>query len=186
MLVDISPDVSLWPRNDVKTCINTEKEHEHLPIWPKSVIIVCEEVDTLAPEYPSAVAEYRLRRVTTLEWECRKLDKPEGCWLPFKPYLEHMRSVVCSVKSRKFLKSLDNKGIDSPDNEGIDIDSPDNEGMDIDSSDNEGMDIDSSGIDLNVFCDPVAVANLLSQEGWHDDWPQGWSSRWPRYQVYVI
>ena len=140
------------------------------------MIIVCEEVGTFAPEYPSAVTEYHLRRVTTLEWECRQPDKPDGCWLPFKPYLEHMRSVVCSVKSREFLKSLDNEGIGSPDNEG----------MDIDSSDNEGMDIDSSGIDLNVFCDPVAVANLLSQEGWYDDWPQGWPSRWPRYQVYVM
>ena len=126
-------------------CINTDKGHEHLPIWLKSVIIVCEEVDTLAPEYPSAVMEYRLRRVTTLEWEA------DGCWLPFAPSPEHMRSIVCSAKGRKFLESPDNKGID-----------------------------------LDVFCDPVAVASLLIQEGWHKDWPQGWHSRWPGYEVYLV
>ena len=107
-------------------CINNDKGHEHLPIWPKSVIIVCEEVDTLAPEYLSAVMEYRLRRVTTLEWEA------DGYWLPFEPSLVHMRSIVCSAKGREFLKSLDNEGTDSSDNENIDLD---------------------------VFCDPIVVAS---------------------------
>ena len=59
VLVDISPDLSLWPQNLYNTCRNTDKGHEHLPIWPTSVIIVCEEVDTLDLECPFAVVEYR-------------------------------------------------------------------------------------------------------------------------------
>ena len=192
VLVDISPDVSLWPGNHGNTCRNTDEGHEHLPIWPKSVITVCEEVDTLA--LPSAVMKYRLRRVTTLEWECRQLGNPDGCWLPFKPSLEHMRSIVCSGKGRRFLRSLGNEGTDSSSG-GMDIDNSDNEYMDIDSSDNEYMDsLDNEGtgssynedIDLDVFCDPVAVVSLFGQEGWHEDWPQGWYLRWPRYQVYLV
>ena len=151
VLVDISPDLSLWPKNKVNTCFDTDEGHEHLPIWPKSVIIVCEEVDTLAFECPPAVAYYELRRVTTLEWECRQPGKPDGCWLPFEPSLVHMRSIMCSAKGREFLESPDNKGID-----------------------------------LDVFCDPVAVASLLSQEEWHKDWPQGWHLQWPTCEVYVI
>ena len=196
VLVDISPDVSLWPDNFSQRCPHLD-EHEHLPIWPKSVIIVCEEVDTLALECPPAVMEYRLRRVTTLEWECIQPGGADGCWLPFKPSLEHMRSVVCSAKGCEFLDSLvskdtdssdDNEGRDNPDNEGTDIsdnkgiDSRDNEGTDsrdnegTDSSENEGTDnLDNKYIDLDVFCDPVVVASLLSQE----------PSRWPRYKVYL-
>ena len=102
VLVDISPDPSLWPHNFAYTCSNTDEGHEHLPIWPKSVIIVCEEVDTLAHECPLAVMKYHLRRVTTLEWECSQPDKPDGCWLPFKPSLVHMRSIVCNTKGRRF------------------------------------------------------------------------------------
>ena len=154
VLVDISPDLSLWPENFSTRCENTDEGHEHLPIWPKSVIIVCEEVDTLAFECPPAVAYYNLLRVTTLEWECRQPGKAEGCWLPFEPSLVHMRSIVCSVKGREFLKSLYKE---SPHN-----------------------------MDLDVFCDPVVVASLLSQEGWHKDWPQGWHSEWPTCQVRVI
>ena len=173
VLVDISPDLSLWPDNTDNMCKNTDEGHEHLPIWPKSVIIVCLEC-------PSADMSYRLRRVTTLEWEA------DGCWLPFKPSLVHMRSIVCSVKGREFLNSLDDEGSvssDSSDSEGSD--SSDNEGSD--SSDNEGS--DSSGnedIDLDVFCDPIVVASLLSQEGWHEDWPQEWHSQWPTCEVYVM
>ena len=156
VLVDISPDLSLWPENIDKTCRNTDEGHEHLPIWPKSMIIVCLEC-------PSADMNYRLRRVTTLEWECRQPVKPDpGCWLPFEPSLVHMRSIVCSAKGREFLKSLDNEDSDSSD-----------------SSDNED-------IDLNVFCDPVVVASLMSQERWYKDWPQGWHSQWPTCEVYVM
>ena len=151
VLVDISPDLSLWPDKDFNTCKNTNEGHEHLPIWPRSVIIVCEEVDTPALECPSADMKYYLRRVTTLEWECRQPGKADGCWLPFEPSLEHMRSIVCSAKGREFLETPDNRNLD-----------------------------------LDVFCDPVTVASLLSQEGWHKDCPQGWHSRWPRYQVYVM
>ena len=160
VLVDISPDLSLWPDNDFNTCKNTDEGHEHLPIWPKSVIIVCEEVDTLALECPSAVTKYHLRRVTTLEWECRQPGKPDpGYWLPFEPSLEHMRSIVCSAKGREFLQSVESIYEVRSDNEDIDLD---------------------------VFCDPVAVASLLSQEGWHKDWPQGWHSQWPTCKVYVM
>ena len=144
VLVDISPDLSLWPHNSVHTCFDTDEGHEHLPIWPRSVIIV-------ALECLSAGMKYYLRRVTTLEWECRQPGKANGCWLPFKPSLVHMRSILCSAKGRKFLQSPDNKGIDQ-----------------------------------DVFCDPVAVASLLSQEGWRKDWPRGWHSQWPTCQVYVI
>ena len=142
VLVDISPDLSLWPGNIDNTCRNTDKGHEHLPVWPKSVIIVCEEVDTLA--LPSAVMKYRLRRITTLEWECRQPGNQDGCWLPFKPSLEHMRSIVCSSgEGREILKSLDNEGTDISDSEGVDIVGSDNEYMEIDTSDNEYMDIDN-------------------------------------------
>ena len=159
VLVDISPDPSLWPHNFIHTCKNSGKGHEHLPIWPKSVIIVCEEVDTPALERPPAVMEYRLRRVTTLHWECRQPGKlGPGCWLPFEPSLVHMRSIVCNAKGRNFLQPLVKTHY-------------------------QGLDMDQ---DLDMFCDPVAVASLFSQEGWHDDWPQGWPSRWPRYQVYVM
>ena len=187
VLVDISPDPSLWPLNFTHTCLDTDEGHEHLPIWPKSVIIVCLEC-------PSADMNYRLRRITTLEWECRQPGNLDGCWLPFEPSLEHMRSIVCRAKGREFLKSLDNESldseyIDSSDIEGTDsrnnegTDSRDNEVTDsldtegTDSSENEGT--DSSGneyIDLDVFCDPVAVASLLSQE----------PSWWPGYEVYLV
>ena len=158
VLVDISPDPSLWPHNFAKTCKNTDKGHEHLPLWLKSVIIVCEEVDTLALECPPAVTEYRLRRVTTLEWECRPSGKPSGCWLPFEPSLAHMRSIVCNAKGKEFLQPLDGKSYEDPD--------PD--------------------IDLDVFCDPTAVASLLSQEEWDKEWPQEWYSQWPKYEVYLM
>ena len=160
VLVDISPDPSLWPYNFAKTCLDTDEGHEHLPLWPKSVIIVCEEVDTLALECPPAVMEYRLRRVTTLEWECRQPGKPSpGCWLPFEPSLVHMRSIVCSVKGRGFLQPLENKPYKPSED-------PD--------------------IDLDLFCNPAVVASLLSQEGWHKDWPRRWYSQWPRYKVYLV
>ena len=152
VLVDISPDPSLWPHNLIHTCINTDEGHGHLPIWPKSVIIVCQEVDTL--ECPSADMGYRLRRVATLEWECRQPGNPDGCWLPLEPSLVHMRSIVCSAKGWGFLKSL---GIENLHSEGTD------------STDNED-------IDLDVFCDPVEVASLLSQE----------PSEWPAYEVYLV
>ena len=159
VLVDISPDPSLWPYNFSKICWDTDEGHEHLPIWPKSVIIVCEEVDTFPLECPPAVMEYRLRRVTTLKWECRQPGKPGGCWLPFEPSLEHMRSIVCSAKGSGFLGPLETTPYQASDD-------PD--------------------IDLDLFCNPAAVASLLSQEGWHKDWPQGWYSRWPRYEVYLV
>ena len=156
VLIDISPDLSLWPDNPKNACMDTDEEHEHLPIWPKSVIIVCLEC-------PSADMKYRFRRVTTLEWECRQPGKPDGCWLPFEPSLQHMRSIVCSVKGRDALNSL----YYSP---------------------------KQKGIDLDVFCDPLAATCLLSQEtlgedwdqGWDEYWHEDWPSRWPRYQVCLV
>ena len=191
-------------------CINNDKGHEHLPIWPKSVIIVCEEVDTLAPEYLSAVMEYRLRRVTTLEWEA------DGYWLPFEPSLVHMRSIVCSAKGRNFLKSLKKSHKNSSDTDedpdmhqdldmhqfqdmyqdlvryqDLDMDQDLDNDQDLDMGEDPATDTDQESdmdqdLDLDVFCDPVVVARLLSQEGWHEDWPQGWHSRWPRYEVYLV
>ena len=185
ILVDISPDPSLWPRNLAHTCWDTDEGHEHLPIWPNSVIIVCLEC-------PSADMTYRLRRITTLEWECRQLGKADRCWLPFEPSLEHMRSIVCRAKGWEFLKSLDNEDTDSSlssDSEGSDspenevANSPENEGTDssenegTDSSENEGTDSsDNEYIDLDLFGDPVVVASLLSQE----------PSRLPGYEVYLV
>ena len=210
VLVDISPDLSLWPGNIDNTCRNTDKGHEHLPVWPKSVIIVCEEVDTLAPEYLSAVMEYRLRRVTTLEWEA------DGYWLPFEPSLVHMRSIVCSAKGRNFLKSLKKSHKNSSDTDedpdmhqdldmhqfqdmyqdlvryqDLDMDQDLDNDQDLDMGEDPATDTDQESdmdqdLDLDVFCDPVVVARLLSQEGWHEDWPQGWHSRWPRYEVYLV
>ena len=96
VLVDISPDNSLvtW-----KPCYKTLAAHVHLPIWKKSVVIVCEEVDTFAQlaTYSPAILRYRLRRITTLEWDCRTVKKGWN-WLPFKPSLEHMKSLVCSAE----------------------------------------------------------------------------------------
>ena len=162
VLVDISPYLSLWPDNDFNTCRNTDKGHEHLPIWPKSVIII-------ALECLLAHMKYRLRRVTTLEWECRQPGKPDpGCWLPFKPSPVHMRSIVCKAKGREFVASLEqshDKPSDTdedPDmDQGLNIDQDldMDQWSDIDTDEESDMDQD---LDLDVFCDPVAAASLLS------------------------
>ena len=96
VLVDISPDYSLWSLQHLH--LHDEAAgHAHPPIWLKSVIIVCE--DSLAQPVQATtgspeILRYRLRRITTLEWDCRG---PHGKhWLPFKPSLEHMRSVLCA------------------------------------------------------------------------------------------
>ena len=100
VLVDISPDCS-------RLCKETGRGHEHRPIWQKSVILICEQVDSL--EHPAfgtgleadslVIIKYHLRRVTTLEWDCRQSSEPgPGCWLPFEPSLVHIRSVVCSAR----------------------------------------------------------------------------------------
>ena len=167
VLVDISPDRSLWPdiydeTYDSPKCNTTGIGHEHLPIWQESMIIICEEVDTLPQPAAntvhntknlSAIMQYRLRRVTTLEWDCRlkpnsSLPGP-GRWLPFKPSLMHMRAVVCSTKGRSghVLKLLDPE--------------PD------------------------VFCDPAVVADMLRQAG-EDSWYSDWDKRYPSYEVYLV
>ena len=170
VLVDISPDPSLWPlnRHEVDSsnihrildcCKETDIGHDHLPIWRKSVVLVCEEVDTLAQpktdtvlttEGSLTIMRYRLRRVTTLEWNCRLAaipadPKSPGHWLPFEPSLVHMRSVVCSATGgRHSVSPL----VDDPD----------------------------------MFCDPKAVKGLWSREGWH----QEWHKQWPVYEVYLV
>ena len=177
VLVDISPDRSLWPYADEDHCNKTGIGHEHLPIWQESVIVICEEVDTLAQpaidtvkvaEGSSAVMKYRLRRVTTLEWDCKISGEPgPGRWLPFEPSLVHLRSVVCSAKGgREHVYLLDPEEDEVEDGDG---------GQDGD-QDEDG------DPDLNVFCDPEAMAGLLNQEGWHEEWYK----RWPLYGVYLV
>ena len=184
VLVDISPDSSLWPlskdekessnsHNVLGCCKETDVGHGHAPIWEKSVILVCEEVDTLKTQ-PKAdntlvSVKYRLRRVTTLEWNCSPAAMPtdpgsSGDWLPFEPSLVHMKSVVCSATGgRHGVSPL----VDDPD----------------------------------LFCDPKAVTGLWSQEErhqkwykrWpftglrkHEEWNQEWHKQWPVYEVYLV
>ena len=120
VLVDISPDYSLWGSlpclNAIKTiAANKRQVHEHPPRWPESIIIVCEEVDTLGHtaahtipviKHSSKGMRYRLRRVTTLEWDCRpsSAGPGPGNWLPFKPSLTHLRSVLCIAMDKPGLK----------------------------------------------------------------------------------
>ena len=107
VLVDISPDKSLW-----SACyISREKGHEHLPIWQESVVLVCEEVDTLprpTTAKDSLKMKYYLRRITTLEWDCRiSTHRGPGRWLPFQPSLVHRKSIVCSTWGPEFNDTLD-------------------------------------------------------------------------------
>ena len=100
VLVDISPDLSLLP-SELEYCSWNLVGHVHPPIWQESVIIVCKEVDSLAHAQPvrvttgsPAILRYRLRRITTLQYNTSWSES----WLPVKPSLEHMRSVVCSAE----------------------------------------------------------------------------------------
>ena len=101
VLVDISPDNSLWPAHQM--CQKTNVGHEHLPIWQESVVLVCEEADT--PSQPTEgslkIMKYNLRRVTTLAYETGP-----GNWLPFEPSLVHIRSIVCSARGASFTATL--------------------------------------------------------------------------------
>ena len=106
VLVDISPDHILLSGG---YCYKTLAAHVHPPMWQKSVVIVCEEVDTfaqLATYSPEILTyRYRLRRITTLEWDCSRGERgrrgPDDYhWLPFQPSLEHMSSLVCSAEGR--------------------------------------------------------------------------------------
>ena len=163
ILVDISPDYSEW-----RSCENTDMGHEHLPIWSESVVLVCEEVDphptvdTCSVIRESNIMKYYLRRVTTLEWDCRlpqpgpvpqrepvhewdsRLPPPgPGRWLPFKPSLEHMGSVVCLAEGRMYDSEL-------------------------------------SPCPPDVFCDPEAVAGLPIKNG-RREW-----DKCPVYEVYLV
>ena len=160
VLVDISPDRSLWPSELDGRCMETGIGHDHPPIWLESVIIVCEEVDRLAQpvrytEGESIITRYYLRRVTTLEWDCGELTKISARkwsyrprhWLPFKPSLVHMRSVVCSAEGGPHSVS----SLPSPD----------------------------------VFCDPVVYEGWReeSRDGeLHDEADK----RCPMYEVYLV
>ena len=169
VLVDISPDRGLWSLSRAGECRKTYIGHNHLPVWQTSVILVCEEVDTLpqleaerATGFSTAIMKYRLRRVTTLEWSCRVSAKlGPGRWLPFKPTLVHLSSVVCSAKGGswhiRYMYSNSNK-----------------------STDNDGW--ARARHLVNVFCDPASVADLLSQEMWHERWRE----RLPGYEVYLV
>ena len=140
ILVDISPDRSLWPPRALDKCRWDLEGHVHPPIWGRSVIIVCKEVDNLAHAQPvqvtthaPAILRYRLRRITTLEWDCRPPRQGDKCWLPFKPFLEHMRSVVCSAVGSK-----------------------------------DELRCATSLCPPDVFCNPTAVAGLPVTNGWRE------------------
>ena len=166
VLVDISPDRSLWPWSknpeDPRGCMKTAIGHEHLPIWEKSVVVVCKEVVTLAEAAsdaignklgnintrPSTAMKYYLRRVTTLDWDCTLPPEPEtqaaaepsslghGRWLPFSPSLVHKWSIVCSVKGsppRGYFSEIP-----------------------------------------HVFCEPEAITDLDNHQ------------QWPSYEVYLV
>ena len=165
VLVDISPDCTLLPSSASALCTNTRVGHEHLPIWEKSVVIICEEVDTIPQPAAdiTAILRYRLRRVTTLEWDCRPAAESllsalrncwpwseSGCWLPFKPSLVHIRSVFCSAKGRSASEAL----LGPPE----------------------------CGCALDAFYDPVAAAGRLSQDGWEEEW----TTRLQLYEVYLV
>ena len=111
VLVDISPDNSLWNNDLFSSCVNHEVGHEHLPIWQESVVLVCEEVDTLprpTTAKDSLKMKYYLRRITTLEWDCRiSTHRGPGRWLPFQPSLVHRKSIVCSTWGPEFNDTLD-------------------------------------------------------------------------------
>ena len=165
VLVDISPDHSLWP----DTCIWSGVGHAHPPLWSESVIIVCKEIDNLAQPVQittssPAILRYRLRRITTLLWDCKLPNwqptaitswqptvirhwQPTAItrWLPFRPSLEHMRSVVCSAEASK-----------------------------------EGPHSVTSLCLLDVFCDPAAVAGLPIKNG-RREW-----DKCPVYEVYLV
>ena len=102
VLVDISPDTSVGCTSYSRVGEQTEVVHKHLPIWQKSVVLVCEEVDTLPQRAADTVGamKYYLRRVTTLEWDCRLSTKPgPGRWLPFEPTLAHIKFISCASRS---------------------------------------------------------------------------------------
>ena len=102
VLVDISPGRSLWPPEEGTHCRRGLRGHVHPPLWRQSVIIVCQEVDVQTTTSSPAILRYSLRLITTLEWNCTRpnsLDNKRS-WLPFKPSLEHMRSVVCNVEGK--------------------------------------------------------------------------------------
>ena len=136
VLVDISPDHSLWSSREYTHWCQNVVGHAHPPIWQESVVIVCKEVDSLEHAQPvqvttgsPAILRYRLRRITTLRWEfC-----PQG-WsnnlLLVKSSLEHMRSVVCSAEASV-----------------------------------EGPHSVTPLCLLDVFCDPAAVAGLPIKNG---------------------
>ena len=101
VLVDITPDHSLWPSRVMENCRQDRVGHVHPPTWRESVIIVCKEVDRLAHAQPvqvttgsPAILRYHLRRITTLLYNPMEFNS----WLSTKPSLEHMRSVVCSAE----------------------------------------------------------------------------------------
>ena len=183
VLVDINPDISLWPTFETQglLCENDDIGHEHYPIWQTSVILVCEEVDKLpqleaeraavrATECSTSIMRYRLRRVTTLEWDCTQ--SVPGLWLPFKPTLVHLGSVACSAKGgRDYIDPL------------VELINKDSEEYFEESEDiSQAIHAMWDALTFRTFCDPEAVAGLLGQEDWHKDWRK----RLPGYEVYLV
>ena len=196
VLVDISPDCTLWPF-DALRCPKTDIGHEHPPIWETSVILICEEVVTpaqLAAETatgsPLGVMCYRLCRVTTLEWDCRpSVQMGPGRWLPFKPSLVHSRSIVCGAKGGPdHVFPSDSDLGDGEDSKAEDKGEDKGEGKDEDKGEDKGEGDDGGGdgddggdddVEDDIFCDPEAIAGPLSQHEW-------WEKQLPGYRVYLV
>ena len=176
VLVDISPDYSLWPLPDDPISWSTREiqvgcwsaeGHVHPPLWRESVVIVCKEVDNLAHVQPSGVTtdsletlRYRLRRITTLKWN-RDISSgpdfdPNNCWLPFKPSLEHMRSVACRA------------------------DGPTEEIPTYPIGRTKTI-VATFPCPTDVFCDPEADAGLPMQQNGRHEW-----GMCPAYEVYLV
>ena len=164
VLVDISPDNSLWHNFHRDSCRKVEVGHEHQPIWQESVVLVCEEVDTLPQPTAkdSLKMKYYLRRITTLEWDCRlSTESGPGRWLPFQPSLVHRRSTVCSTWGAKFKDTLDLGMFCEP------------------AALLSQEDTFIEWIERTLFGDPAA---LLSQEDTFTEWIE----RTPMYSVYLV
>ena len=193
VLVDITPDGSLWPGVIDVGCLETNRGHEHPPIWDESVIVVCEEVDTLAQpvantvwsaQSSSATMRYCLRRVTTLLWDCRLTEsRLSGLrrWLSPRYLLSPRRRYWHRAPVRRgwlpfnpslmHMSSVVCSAKAEPDNAKFD---------------DEREPVILHPVKLlrcpDVFCDPVVVEDLLRQDGWHEEWDK----RCPVYDVYLV
>ena len=157
----------LGPHARFRLAAGARKDMSIRPLWQESVVIVCKEVDNLAHVQPSRVTtdspeslRYRLCRITTLKWNPDISSGPDfdpnNCWLPFKPSLEHMRSVACRA--------------DGPTEE-----------IPTYSIGRTKTIVATFPCPTDVFCDPEADAGLLIQQNGRHEW--GMCSA---YEVYLV